>query len=115
MGAHIDRPGTLLARATLFAGLDIATLGAIEAVAQPRYYTAGKIICRQGEPSDSLFILRRGFARAFVAPASGSAATLVARLHPDEVIGEIGLLAAVPILSPCSRRPSSIRGTCSKA
>jgi NTE family protein len=96
MGAHIDRPGTLLARATLFAGLDIATLGAIEAVAQPRYYTAGKIICRQGEPSDSLFILRRGFARAFVAPASGSAATLVARLHPDEVIGEIGLLAAVP-------------------
>src|SRR4030095_14846123 len=80
MGAHIDRPGTLLARATLFAGLDIATLGAIEAVAQPRYYTAGKIICRQGEPSDSLFILRRGFARAFVAPASGSAATLGARV-----------------------------------
>jgi NTE family protein len=89
----LDSP---LARATLFAGLDCHALRAIEAVAQPRYYSAGQVICRQGEPSDSLFVLRGGFAQAFVAPASGSEPTLVARLRPGDVIGEIGLLAAVP-------------------
>lgn len=94
--AHDRRPDSPLARTTLFSGLDTQTLRALEAVAQPRYYTSRQVICRQGDPSDSLFVLRRGFAQAFVVPVSGSAGTMVARLHPGEVIGEIGLLAAVP-------------------
>ena len=87
---------TVLARATLFAGLDDHALSAIESVAQLRYYTTGQVICRQGDPSESLFVLRRGFAQAFVASVTGSAATVVARLCPGDVIGEIGILAAVP-------------------
>src|SRR5215831_7067294 len=96
MNTQDRRPDSPLAQATLFAGLGAHTLRALEAVAQPRYYTAGQVICRQGDPSDSLFVLRRGFAQAFVVPVCGSEATMVARLHPGEVIGEIGLLAAVP-------------------
>jgi NTE family protein len=91
-----DRVATVLGRGTLFAGLDHQTVRAIEAAAQPQCYTTGQVICRQGDPSDSLFVLHRGFAQAFVSPAGSSAATMVARLRPGEVIGEIGLLAAVP-------------------
>jgi NTE family protein len=87
---------TLLVRATLFAGLDDQALRAIELIAHPRYYSTGQVICRQGDPSDSLFVLRGGFAEAFVAPVSGSAPTMVARLRQGEVIGEIGVLGAVP-------------------
>jgi NTE family protein len=87
---------TLLVRATLFAGLDDQALRAIELIAHPRYYSTGQVICRQGDPSDSLFVLRRGGAQAFVVPVSGSAATMVARLRPGDVIGEIGVLEAVP-------------------
>ena len=96
MDARERRLDTLLPHATLLAGLDDPALRAIESIAQPRYYTTGQVICRQGDPSDSLFVLHRGFAQAFVAPASGSAATMVARLCPGDVIGEIGVLAAVP-------------------
>ena len=90
------RLDSVSARATLFAGLDEDAIGAFQSAGQPRYYTAGQVICRQGDPSDSLFLLRRGFARAFVAYGTGSAASMVARLRPGEVIGEIGILATVP-------------------
>ena len=90
---HLD---TLLPHARVLAGLDDAASRAIELIAQSRYYTTGQLICRQGDPSDSVFVLRRGFARAFVVPVSGSAATMVARLCPGDVIGEVGVLEAMP-------------------
>jgi NTE family protein len=97
--AHMDarerRLDALPPHATLLAGLDDPALRAIESIAQPRYYTTGQVICRQGDPSDTVFVLRRGFAQALVVPVGGSAA-MVAQLRPGDVIGEIGVLAAVP-------------------
>jgi NTE family protein len=90
------RLDSVAAHGTLFAGLDDHAVGALESAGQPRYYAAGQVICRQGDPSDSLFLLRRGFAQAFVAYGTGSATSMVARLRPGEVIGEIGILATVP-------------------
>src|SRR5678815_2160721 len=108
MDARERRLDTLLPHPTLLAGLDDPALRAIESIAQPRHYTTEQVICRQGDPSDSLFVLRRGFAQAFVVPVSGSAATMVGRLCPGDVIGEIGVLGAVPRSATVVARPGAV-------
>ena len=83
-----------LARVPLFRGLDDATIDDILSCMQARRYAAGELICRQGEPSDSLFLLRSGVAKAFV--LRGSSATTIARLRPGDVIGEVGVVTNLP-------------------
>jgi NTE family protein len=96
VGERQGRPDSFLARAPLFAGLPPDALEAAEAVAQVRRYAAGDPMCRQGEPSESLLILRRGSAQAFVESVTRSSVTTVARFRPGDMVGEIGLLANVP-------------------
>jgi CRP-like cAMP-binding protein len=60
MDERAGRPIAFLALTPLFAGLTPDALDAAATVAQPRRYAAGETMCRQGEPSDGLMILRRG-------------------------------------------------------
>src|SRR6266481_1028828 len=91
-----DRPHLRLARVPLFTGLDDATIDDIFSCMHSRRYAAGELICRQGDPSDRLFLLRSGAAQAFVTPLSGSSSTTIARLRPGDVIGEVGLVTNLP-------------------
>jgi NTE family protein len=84
-----------LARVPLFRGLDDATIDDILSCMQARRYAAGELICRQGEPSDSLFLLRSGVAQAFVTSRS-STVTTIARLRPGDLIGEVGVVTNLP-------------------
>ena len=67
-----DRPHLSLARVPLFTGLDDATRDDIFSCMHSRHYAAGELICRQGDPSDSLFLLRSGVAHAFLTSLTGS-------------------------------------------
>jgi CRP-like cAMP-binding protein len=93
----VDRRRSLfLTRAPLFAGLDGAAVEDVFARLHSRHYAAGQVICRQGEPSDSLFVLRSGSARAVVTSSIASGTTTVARLRPGDVIGEVGIVTDLP-------------------
>jgi len=85
-----------LARVPLFRGLDDATIDDILSCMQGRRYAAGELICRQGEPSDSLFLLRSGVAQAFVTSLRSSTVTTIARLRPGDLIGEVGVVTNLP-------------------
>ena len=112
MDERAGRPLAFLALTPLFAGLTPDALDAAATVAQPRRYAAGETMCRQGEPSDGLMILRRGVAQAFVEPVTGAALTQVARFRPGDVVGEIGLLAHVPRSATVVARSDGRAPTC---
>jgi NTE family protein len=56
---------------------------------RPRHFPARTVICRQGEPGDSLFVIRSGLAQV-IDEAAGS--RTVARLRRGEVVGEMSLI-----------------------
>jgi NTE family protein len=85
-----------LSRAPLFTGLDEAALEDVLGCTRPRRYTTGQLICREGDPSDSVFVLCRGVAAVFVTSAASSAVATVARLRPGDFIGEVGFITNLP-------------------
>lgn len=91
-----DRHNLPLTRVPLFTGLDDATRDDIFSCMRSRHYAAGELICRQGDPSDSLFLLRSGVAQAFLTSLTGSSSTTIARLRPGDVIGEVGVVTNLP-------------------
>jgi NTE family protein len=90
------RHSMMVSRAPLFAGLDEAALEDVLSCARSRRYTAGQLICREGDASTSVFVLCRGVATAFVTSATSSSVATVARLHPGDVIGEVGFIGHLP-------------------
>jgi NTE family protein len=91
-----DPSNLRLARVPLFTGLDDTVLDEIFSCMQTRRYAAGELICRQGDPSDSLFLLRNGVAQAVLTSLTGSNVTTIARLRPGDVIGEVGVVTNLP-------------------
>jgi CRP-like cAMP-binding protein len=83
-------------RAPLFTGLDAAALEDVLGCARSRRYTAGQLICREGDPSDSVFVLSHGIATAFVTSVTSSRVATVARLRPGDLIGEVGFITNSP-------------------
>jgi predicted acylesterase/phospholipase RssA/CRP-like cAMP-binding protein len=78
----------------LFDGLDAAALEAIAGQMRPRAFAAHEVICREGEPGTSLFIIRGGLARVEVARPGGTAQ--VALLRRGDSIGEMAFLTGEP-------------------
>ena len=78
----------------LLEGLDAAALASISQRMRPRRFAAGAVICRQGEPGDSLFVIRSGLAQVIDETAPGS--RIMARLRRGEVIGEMSLVTGEP-------------------
>ena len=80
-----------LSRNPLFAGLDAVELDELAEAMQTRTFAANEVICRAGEPGDSLFLVTDGFARVTL---DGTEA--VARLRRGDVIGEMSLVTGEP-------------------
>jgi predicted acylesterase/phospholipase RssA/CRP-like cAMP-binding protein len=78
----------------LFDDLDEATLADIHAQLRPRRFNAQEVICAQGSPGDSLFIIQGGVAQVLV--SGGGDVRSVARLRRGEVVGEMALITGAP-------------------
>jgi NTE family protein len=80
----------VLGRNPLFAGLGLPELEELEAAMRPQTFAANDVICREGEPGDSLFVVVEGFARVLLHDRD------VARLRRGDVIGEMSLVSGEP-------------------
>lgn len=87
-------PWGIDAQIALFDGLDARALEQVSRRMRPRRVPARGIICREGEPGDSLFIIRSGVAQVLGGPAPD--VRTVARLRRGEVVGEMSLLTGAP-------------------
>jgi CRP-like cAMP-binding protein len=86
----------VVSRTPLFTGLEEAALEDVLSCSRSRRYTAGQLICREGDASSSVFLLCRGVVTAFVTSVTSSRVATVARLRPGDVIGEVGFITNLP-------------------
>ena len=80
----------------LFAQLDAKALDDIRRRTRPRRYAAGDVLCQEGDQSDSVLVLQRGFADVHVTPRAGKRPVTVRHLHAGDVVGEVGALTGLP-------------------
>jgi CRP-like cAMP-binding protein len=95
----IDRDwhrSVVVGRTPLFTGLEEAVLEDVLGCSRSRRYTAGQLICREGDASSNVFVVCRGVATAFVTSVTSSRVATVARLRPGDVIGEVGFITNLP-------------------
>ncbi len=75
----------------LFETLPAPTQEALLRVGRPREFGAGEVVFHQGDPCDSLFLLRRGRVSVQACTADGDTVTIGLIAAPD-VFGEVGLI-----------------------
>lgn len=80
----------LLARVPVFETLASDDLARVAAVAVPRRFAANQIIFREGDASDTCYIVRGGHARAVREHADGRMITL-AHFGPGDIFGELAM------------------------
>ena len=80
----------LLARVPVFATLGPRELARVADVSVPRRFDAGQVIFREGDASDTCYIVRRGHARAIRAHGDGRTLTL-AHFGPGDIFGELAM------------------------
>jgi CRP-like cAMP-binding protein len=90
MAAGTEDMAALLARVPAFEELGPAELRAIAAVAVPRSFAAGEVVFREGDASDTCYIVRSGRARAVREHADGRQITL-ATFGPGDIFGELAM------------------------
>ncbi len=59
-----------------------------------KFYRQGQIIFREGEPSKSLYIIRKGCIS--IRKMKGNAFVEIARLYPNEIVGEMSFFDHLP-------------------
>jgi CRP-like cAMP-binding protein len=109
---------SLLAQVPVFETLGAAQLTRVAAVAVPRSFDARHVIFREGDASDTCYIVRTGHARAIRAHGDGRTITL-AHFGPGDIFGELAMfederrsatvetlepLDAIAVLGPDMRR-----------
>jgi CRP/FNR family transcriptional regulator, cyclic AMP receptor protein len=91
---RLPEPGDALTGVEMFAGLEPDVRQRVIATAVPRNYRKGQILFVEGDPGESLIILKRGAVAVFrTAPTGERAVLTVAR--PPTVLGEVSLLDAL--------------------
>jgi small-conductance mechanosensitive channel/CRP-like cAMP-binding protein len=80
-----------LRQVDFLADLDDAELAMLRSDLQEAVFGSGEIICREGDPGDSFFVLRRGAVEVVALGANGQE-THVADLHAPAFFGEMALL-----------------------
>src|SRR5215218_9699050 len=80
----------LLGRVPVFAELGAEDLGRVAQVAIPRAFDAQQVIFREGDDSDTCYIVRSGHARAIRQHGDGRTITL-ARFGPGDIFGELAM------------------------
>ena len=94
-----DEPSRLLLalrRSNLFASLPDEVLAALEAQLTQITLMSGELLFREGDPSDSLYIVISGRLRVVSRPANDQAQRIVAELGHGEIVGEMGLVCDEP-------------------
>jgi CRP-like cAMP-binding protein len=80
----------LLGRVPVFSTLDGADLQRIAQLAVPRGFEAGEVVFREGDHSDTCYVVRTGRARAVHQHGDGRTITL-ATFGPGDIFGELAL------------------------
>jgi CRP/FNR family transcriptional regulator, cyclic AMP receptor protein len=80
----------LLSRVPVFADLDADDVGRVAEVAVPRSFEAEQVIFREGDDSDTCYIVRSGHARAVRSHSDGRTITL-ASFGPGDIFGELAM------------------------
>jgi CRP/FNR family transcriptional regulator, cyclic AMP receptor protein len=80
----------LLSRVPVFAELGADDLGRVAQVAVPRAFEGQEVIFREGDDSDTCYIVRSGHARAIRQHSDGRMITL-ARFGPGDIFGELAM------------------------
>lgn len=88
-------PKPLLRRIPAFADLADPVLDALIAALQPRAAPTGTVVCRQGDPGDTLYLVLHGMLRVEFAEPGGETAVL-GNIRPGEFLGEMALLDKSP-------------------
>jgi CRP-like cAMP-binding protein len=90
MAASAQERVSLLGRVPMFADLDTDDLAAVAELSHPRGFDAGEIVFREGDGSNTCYIVRSGHARAVREHADGRSLAL-ATFGPGEVFGELAM------------------------
>src|ERR1022692_1362435 len=77
---------SLIADASVFAGLDASRLALIAGCGGNEHAREGSILFREGEPADRFFLIRHGWV-ALEVHARGSGSHVIETLGPGEVVG----------------------------
>jgi CRP/FNR family transcriptional regulator, cyclic AMP receptor protein len=80
----------LLARVPAFATLERSDLERIAQVAVPREFAPGQAVFREGDASDTCYVVREGHARAIRTHGDGRTITL-ATFGPGDIFGELAM------------------------
>ena len=90
MSASVEETAALLAQVSVFSELGRAELEQVAEVAVPRSFHAGEVVFREGDESNTSYIVREGHARAVRQHSDGRVLTL-ANFGPGEVFGELAM------------------------
>ena len=90
MAARAQESAALLARVPVFEQLGPAELAAVAAVAVPRRFETGDAVFREGDASDTCYVVRNGHARAVRQHSDGRQITL-ATFGPGDIFGELAM------------------------
>lgn len=85
-----------LRRSDLFASLPDEVLAALEAQLTPVTLMSGELLFREGDQSDSLYIVISGRLRIVSRAANDQAQRVLAELGHGEIVGEMGLVCDEP-------------------
>jgi CRP/FNR family cyclic AMP-dependent transcriptional regulator len=97
----------LLGRVPVFSTLEPSDLEQIAQMALPRHFEPGQAVFREGDQSDTCYIVREGHARAVRSHGDGRTITL-ARFGPGDIFGELAMFederrsATVEAIEPTS-------------
>ena len=86
----IDDTIALLARVPTFEALGPGELTHVAEVAVPRSYEPGQVVFREGDQSDTCYVVKHGHARAIREHADGRSITL-ANFGPGDIFGELAM------------------------
>jgi CRP-like cAMP-binding protein len=90
MGMRTEETVELLTHVPAFEELAPADLGRVAEVAVPRSFGRGEVVFREGDDSDSCYVVRFGHARAIREHSDGRQLTL-ATFGPGDIFGELAM------------------------
>ncbi len=85
-----EETAALLRRVPVFASLTDGDLARVADVAVPRHFAAGEVIFREGDDSNTCYVVRLGKARAIRGHTDGRTITL-ANFGPGDIFGELAM------------------------